>query len=487
MNPTHTEPAQATSSQRFVALEAEDLAGADIAPSSGELEFGAAPATAAAASQTPPGQVEPEASAAPGSAAARPVLIELEKEASGGSKTGHSARRILLRALGVALLAGALGPVAWFVLHRPGVPEETAAAHAPIAAATEPERPADVAEPPAVPPEEASLAGRLRELERQRTLLLAKAEEVHALQEHYRYGVLELEEEAARRIKLKGIETFEQALQQPPIAFALQSIQHRLAYVAGLEKPLAWLASGAEELLYLQRLVEIDLDVLPFAAGIDWDAHAARLEAALTAYRPTAEALAAGADPTAPSLTALFKRTAEQAGRILLPATDEMDAAITEEICAGEMGRYTDLTMLRLKTARCLAESPATELFLNRVRDLPPLAARKLAEWPGDWLCLNGLQEITSEAAGHLFAWPGRWISLNGVSDLPAAVSRHLPAWGGRQIELMGLKRVEAVEHLIRWEEAGGKLFLPQEIRRRVDEGREELRRPPASDTEGRG
>ncbi len=253
--------------------------------------------------------------------------------------------------------------------------------------------------------------------------------------------------------------------------FALQSIRSRQAYVAGLTQPLRWLAAGSEQLLYLQRLVAIDSEVLAVAEGVDLDAHAARVEVALSTYRPTAENLAMGAGDSPPPLDALFKRLADQARQIALPATESVDAAIAEEVCAGEMTRYSEVSVLRLKAARCLAESAATELFLNRVVELPGVVAQKLSEWPGGWLCLNGLKRISPEAARHLFAWPGRWISLNGLMELPAAASVHLPAWGGRQIELMGLKKVDSVEHLVRWEEAGGKLFLPEAIRRRSMRG----------------
>lgn len=433
-----------------------------------------APGMAAAAGDTEfQGGGETELSAV---AVDRPVLIEVTERSPESERSGRCSRRFLLRLAVGTILAGALAAAAALGLLRPDLSREAAPAGPALA---EPSEPADVpaGPPPApVPPEPTEWAGRIRELERRRSQLRAKADEVRALQAHYRYGVLELAEDAVRLIKIHGIDTFAQAMRHRQLELALHSIRDREAYAAGLAKPLRWLISGSEELLYLQRLVAIDREVLALAEGIDLDGHAERVDAALEGYRPTAEKLAMGTEEAPPALDLLFKRLVDQARQMALPATDNADAAIAEEVCAGEMTRYSEVAVLRLKAVRCLAESAATELFLNRVQDLPATAAQKLSEWPGEWLCLNGLKRISPEAARHLFAWPGRWMSLNGLVELPAAASAHLPAWGGRQIELMGLRKVEVVEHLVRWEEAGGKLFVPEEIRRQIDAGRKAAR-----------
>jgi hypothetical protein len=319
---------------------------------------------------------------------------------------------------------------------------------------------------------------RMEAVERLRAALLAKAEEVRTLQQEYRYGVMELEEELLHLIKRHGLESLPQAMRHRPVEFGLLSIQSRRAYAAGLAAPLRWLAAGSEELLFLQRQAELDLEVLPLADGVDMEAHAARIDAALLARQPTPDRLAMAADEPPPSLETIWKRLADQAKQVTLPATYGVDAAIAEEVCSGDLTRYGETAVLRLKTARCLAESEATELFLNRVSELPAAAAQKLSQWPGSWLCLNGLKRLTPETARHLFAWPGRWISMNGLSELPADASAPLAEWGGRQLELMGLKKAEAIHHLARWEEAGGKLFIPVEIRRQVDAWRSSSRPP---------
>ena len=79
-------------------------------------------------------------------------------------------------------------------------------------------------------------------------------------------------------------------------------------------------------------------------------------------------------------------------------------------------------------------------------------------------------------AAHYLFQWDGQWISLNGLTEFPAEIGEILLYWNGRQLELMGLQYIEdhpariALEYLARWERDGGKLFVPQSVRRKIDE-----------------
>ncbi len=488
MNPTVDIPADAPHSANTPHRDAMDSDAPDITPSTGkmDLQTEAPPAEQAVdpSLQRTEGKLEDETATA---ATDRPVLIEVNETSPGSARVGLFSRRLLLRVAVAGILVGALIAATWLGLLHPGTPEEPAPAGAEQVESSAPAAVSSENAPVPMPVEPPEWIGRMRELERRRSQLLAKAEEVRTLQRLYRYGILELEEDAVRLIKRHALENFSQALQHRQMEFALQSIRSRQAFIAGLEKPLRWLISGSEELLYLQRWLKIDLGVLAVAEGIDMEAHAARLEATLAAYLPTADKLAMATEAAPSALEVLFKHLADQARQTTLPATESVDAAIAEEVCAGEMTRYSEVSVLRLKAARCLAESAATELFLNRVKELPAIVAQKLSEWPGDWLCLNGLKRISPEAARHMFAWQGRWISLNGLIELPADASTHLPAWGGQQIELMGLKKVEAVEHLVRWEEAGGKLFLPEEIRRQVDAEHRALRQPVASEKGKRG
>ena len=416
----------------------------------------------------------------PSGAMPRPVLVEVGASEVRLDPGSTAVRGRMFRAAAGGLLVLALAVGGWFLLQRFEAGPRLTVEPEP-AAVTELSEPAasDRAQP-AVSDRLPGWDARMAAADRLRAALRVKAEEVRRLQREYRFGVMEVEEEVAHLIKRNGIESLSQAMRHRQVELGLRSIQSRQAYAAGLEKPLRWLAAGGEELLFVKRMAEFDLEVLPFATGVDLDAHALRIDAVLQARQPTPEALAIDAHEPPPSLEAVWKRLADQARQLVLPATEQTDAAIAAEVCSGELARTAEVSVLWLKTARCLAASETKELFLNRVSDLPAAAAQKLSEWPGDWLGLNGLKRLLPEAARHLFAWPGRLISLNGLNELPADVSVYLPGWRGAQLELMGIRKVEAVEHLVQFEEAGGKLFLPPELRRQVD-ARQRPDRPPTA------
>jgi hypothetical protein len=479
-------PAQASSSEQGAALEKDDLTPKGIRITDSGDESAAATTQAAEAStpnrfssaesaseQAGPFENEP----AP-TAASRPILVEVGgADVRAGNDTGV-ARRASYRVVAGLLLILAMAAGGWFVFPPNGVELQVTRGSV-QEAGTEPLEPAtdsDRRTQPDATETEPDWDARIAALEQLRAVLLAKAREVRQLQQEYRFGVMEVEEELVHLIKRHGLESFSQALRNRQVELGLRSIQSRQAYAAGLATPLRWLAAGSEELLFVKRLVELDLEVLPFAEGVDMDAHALRIDALLRARQPTPDHLAMAADEPAPSLEAIWKRLTDRARQLNMAATERMDAAIAEEACAGDLTRIAEVAVLRLKAARCLAESGAKELFLNRLSELPAAAAQKLSEWPGSWLCVNGLKQLSPETARHLFAWPGRQISLNGLSEISAAASAGLPDWGGQQLELMGLKKVEAIEHLVRFEEAGGKLFLPPDIRRQVDAWRRSSR-----------
>lgn len=118
----------------------------------------------------------------------------------------------------------------------------------------------------------------------------------------------------------------------------------------------------------------------------------------------------------------------------------------------------------------------ASDLFLNNVTEISPGAARQLINWSGSWICLNGVRALSPRAAHYLFQWDGNWISLNGLTEFPVEIGEALLQWEGRQLELMGLQYIEdfpekiAFEYLARWERAGGKLFVPKSVRKKINE-----------------
>ena len=117
----------------------------------------------------------------------------------------------------------------------------------------------------------------------------------------------------------------------------------------------------------------------------------------------------------------------------------------------------------------------ASDLFLNRIREITPDVTRQLCEWKGSWICLNGIRALSPRVAHYLFQWSGEWISLNGLTEFPAEIGETLLNWRGSQLELMGLidtsdvhSRI-GIEYLAEWERSGGKLFVPKNLRKKLD------------------
>jgi hypothetical protein len=114
-------------------------------------------------------------------------------------------------------------------------------------------------------------------------------------------------------------------------------------------------------------------------------------------------------------------------------------------------------------------------LFLSGLTELTPAAARHLFQWNGSWICLNGLRVLSPRTAHYLFQWQGNWISLNGLTEFPAETGQALLQWNGTQLELMGLQYIEGspekieIEFLAQWEQFGGKLFVPDNVRKKID------------------
>lgn len=344
-------------------------------------------------------------------------------------------------------------------VHTPASAEATVAAEVKAAEAD-----ARLAGPP--PDDAAVWAGRLSAVDRLRQALQSKRNEILRLRQDYHYGIIELEDDVKRLMKRSRIESFPQAMKNPEIEPLLRNIQRRQTYLEALEKPLDWIEGASEDLLYLKRRAELDLLVKDVAEGLDLQRQLIGIDRALETHQPSPGRLAI--DPpaaAAPSLEAIGRRLIEQARLPGWSAGDRRSQEIEAEICDGNLGRAAELATLSLKGARCLAESDAKHLSLNRLVEMSPLVAAKLAQWPGDWLCLNGVARLDPQAAAHLFVWRGRWLSLNGLQELSDESGGHLAAWSGQQLELMGLRPPSAVGHLAQWEAAGGRLFVADAIR----------------------
>ncbi len=382
-------------------------------------------------------------------------------------------RRLFRPALAMLALVGAISAGVWLYARPPGLAATRVASTSPSESAIDA---ASASAPAAVAPssetteDSSGWAIKLREVDEVRRLLHVKKDAILRVQQDYRYGILELEEETKHLLKQARIDSLVLARKNSEVDLLLQNIQRRQMYSEALAQPLQWIDAASEELLYLKRRASIDLLVAAVAEGIDMQRHLYDMDLALQKFQPTASRLAIHPGPmTAASLDVIAKRLIEQSKLMQVVPGDDRNREIVAEVCSGNLTAAGELSRLSLKGARCLAESDAKQLFLNRVTELTPLAAQKLSEWPGEWLCLNGLAKLQADVAAHLFAWQGAWISLNGLGELSVEAGQHVAGWNGRQLELMGLHSPFSAEHLMRWEAAGGRLFVPDTLRRAID------------------
>jgi hypothetical protein len=318
-------------------------------------------------------------------------------------------------------------------------------------------------------------ASKLDEAGRLRDELLAKKDEIYKLKIHLQNGIAELEDATRREMQKAEITSFAQAMQNKRVELNLRSIQRRRNYIRELEKPAHWTHRGSEELLYLKRKAELDLDVIDMAEHIDMDRHMRHIGAAIQKYRPSAEKLAVHPQNTdLPSLEKIWSRIGNNELSSEQVPPEATDKEIVDEICSGYFHRTSKLTSFSDRAAKCLAKMKGSDLFLNGLTELSPSEAKLLFQWSGSWICLNGIKELSPEAAQYLFKWNGNWISLNGLTEFPPELARYLMKWKGKQLELMGLKYdaknadKNGLKYLALWETMGGKLYISDDVREKM-------------------
>jgi hypothetical protein len=225
----------------------------------------------------------------------------------------------------------------------------------------------------------------------------------------------------------------------------------------------------------------IDLQVAEIAGGIDMNKHVRNISAAVRKYQPTADKLAPDmTDAKLEPLETIWNRIQGKTELYASVRARSQNQIISEQVCAGIFNRLSELSEISAKTAKCISEMQASDLFLNDLTEISPAASRQLFQWKGSWVCLNGVRALSPRAANYLFQWDGNLISLNGLTEFPAEIGEKLLHWEGDQLELMGLQYAEnypsriALKYLARWEQAGGKLFVSKEIRKKIDELYEE-------------
>jgi hypothetical protein len=306
--------------------------------------------------------------------------------------------------------------------------------------------------------------------------LLEKKEEIYRLKLHYQNGIADLEEQISRELQKEGITSYTEAFKNRRIELNLRTIQRRRSYIHGLEKPTRWIKQGGEELLYLKRKAEFDLQLIDIAGGIDMDRHMRHIDAAIQKYQPSAEKLAVERENTDLSpletIWGQMKNQNMKTGKALTNVTDE---EITKEICSGNYERTAELTGMSAATAQCLSKKNGPDLFLNGLTTLSPAAAKYLFRWRGSWICINSIKELSPAVAQSLFKWEGNWISLNGLIEFPPELATYLMEWEGKQLELMGLRYnkknadPKALKYLALWETMGGKLFISDDVRKEIE------------------
>ena len=330
-----------------------------------------------------------------------------------------------------------------------------------------------------------------------RNQMLSKADEIENLRNHYRKSIRQVEAAVLIEKRYGGIHSLQQALETRRIAFDLETIRRRQAYIDCLAKPADWFLQGSEELLFLKRKHSLQSLIFPVSSQIDPETLAAEKEAAFDRYNNSVEALKVDLKKAVyPLVDQIWQNLLEQEKQFApnrLPTAPDTqrgsgdglqvnNQSIWLEICQGRYNRKSELTALSADAADCLAGWKEPDLFLNGIKELSPETARRLFKWKGSWFCLNGLTDLPPEMAEYLFQWNGDWLSLNGVKHLSFESSIFLTGWKGRTLELMGLSpesmELEALvlKHLAQWQRSGGKLFVPEGIHRLLGDSASELR-----------
>ncbi len=304
--------------------------------------------------------------------------------------------------------------------------------------------------------------------------LLNKHKEIRSLQQTYGDRIVAVEEIILSEKKKANVNTFEEAIKIKPIEYGLRTIHRRNAYIENLNAPLDQLHFAAEELLYLERLANIQLEMARVATGIDLSALMEMIDRAIQEHRDGLTRLTVQRDGLAPSdLEKLWKdvlRTTksththrkEEREKTSPQLQTQINSEILAEIQRGEFSRKRQLTWISKEGATALSNWEGKVLYLNGLSTLHPLTAEKLARWKGNWLCLNGLKEISPETAKSLSRWPGKRLSLNGLRSISEEAAKAFSNWKGTELEMVGLAEAspEAVTLLMNWGTFGKKVYF---------------------------
>jgi hypothetical protein len=304
-----------------------------------------------------------------------------------------------------------------------------------------------------------------------RNALLNKQKEIEELKDAYRQGIAEVQGEISAILRDQNQLTYAKALEDPRIELGLRTILRRQDYIIKLDIPYAQLVEASEELLYLQRKVDILHQMLADTSGIGLDAFEKQVTETMGRIGLAKEQLSIDEVALPPrSLEALWNAVVSEASRPNTggkenkqrPVQEKANQQIGSEVCAGKFERKYELSELTEETARCLVQWNGKDLYLNRLRQLTPEAAKILSQWKGEWLGLNGLSSLSPEAARYLSLWKGKYLSLNGLRELSPRSTQYLSKWSGEQIEMINLK------HIGQWDNPKIKLYVSDKLRAQI-------------------
>ncbi len=320
---------------------------------------------------------------------------------------------------------------------------------------------------------------KLAEISRLRTKLIQKQKEIRDLQKDYDDRIHIVEKEILDERRKFNLNRFDEAIKIKAVEYGLRTIQRRKIYINHLNIPYNQLHFASEELLFLERLSEIELKLQPVVKGINTERLIKRIDRTLKKHRDGFSGLTVPVE-NLPTLDLkltweeLLRRAEKGEGARreapkAMPPQDQMEinGRILEEISEGEFSRKRYLTWLSPKGANALSKWSGKVLFLNGLSNLHASSAEKLVPWKGNWLCLNGLKEISPDTARHLAKWQGKRLSLNGLKTISSETAKELSGWRGTELEMVGLTDAspEAIKYLKDWAHAGRNIYFSRNFR----------------------
>ncbi|MCX6745284.1 MAG: hypothetical protein NTX82_07235 [Candidatus Parcubacteria bacterium] len=124
-----------------------------------------------------------------------------------------------------------------------------------------------------------------------------KLDEISDLRTVYENRTIVLKQEIREHEEANGINTFEEAIKIPTIAYDLSIIRREEAYLDKLKETEIRITLGRSELIYLHRQVRDDLDLINVINDADIDSLVAKINNVIAEYLPDAGKLIIDVNP----------------------------------------------------------------------------------------------------------------------------------------------------------------------------------------------